>query len=73
MLGQNPNKRVILLSHHDGFDVDPATGAVSRKPLLQRITGELSRVRDWWWYFGHVHAPIMYQRIFFSNNSSVSA
>jgi hypothetical protein len=73
VLGQNPNKRVILLSHHDGFDVNPATGAVSRKPLLQRITGELSRVRDWWWYFGHVHAPIVYQRIFFSNNSSVSA
>jgi hypothetical protein len=73
VLGQNPNKRVILLSHHDGFDVNPATRAVSRKPLLRQVLGEFSRVHDWWWYFGHVHAPIVYQRIFFGNNSSVSA
>ena len=73
VLGQNPNKRVILFTHHDGFDVNPATSAVSRKPLWQQVTREMSRVRDWWWYFGHVHAPIVYQRIFFSNNSSVSA
>jgi hypothetical protein len=72
VLGQNLDKRLILLSHHDGFDVNPAGGAVSRKPLLQQITGELSQVRDWWWYFGHVHAPIVYQRIFFGSNSSAS-
>lgn len=73
VLGQNPNKRVILLTHHDGFDVNPATRAVSRKPLWGGVTGEMSGVRDWWWYFGHVHAPIVYKRIFFRNNSSVSA
>jgi Calcineurin-like phosphoesterase len=73
VLAQNPNKRVILLSHHDGFDVNPVTRAVSRKPLLRQVMGEFSRVQDWWWYFGHVHAPIVYQRIFFGNNSSVSA
>jgi len=73
VLGQNPGKRVILLTHHDGFDVNPATGAVSRKPLLSRVTGEMSHVPDWWWYFGHVHAPIVYDRIFFTKDSSLSA
>jgi Calcineurin-like phosphoesterase len=73
VLRENPDKRVILLSHHDGFDVNPATRAVSRKPLLRQVLGEFSGVHDWWWYFGHVHAPIVYQRLFFANNSTLSA
>lgn len=73
VLARNPLRRVILLSHHDGFDVNPATGAVTRKPLYQQVTGEMRQVQDWWWYFGHVHAPIVYRRLFFNNNSSLSA
>jgi hypothetical protein len=53
--------------------VNPATHAVSRKPSLRQVLGEFSGVHDWWWYFGHVHAPIVYQRLVFANNSSLSA
>ncbi len=73
VLREHGHKRVILLTHHDGFDVNPATGKVSRKPLFQQVSTELSAVRDWWWYFGHVHAGIAYYRLFFGNNSSLSA
>jgi hypothetical protein len=77
-------KRVIILTHHDGFNIDPGSGAVAVKPLWTEMTGclrgnmspsragELIGVRDWWWYWGHVHAPSVYRRIFFSDNSSVS-
>jgi hypothetical protein len=77
-------KRVIVLTHHDGFDIDPGNGALAVKTLWTEMTGcvrghtdpsqsgELVGVHDWWWYWGHVHAPIIYQRIFFSDNSSVS-
>ncbi len=73
VLKQNEGKRVILLTHHHGFDVNPATGAVSRAPLYQRITGEFCNVHDWWWYWGHVHTAIAYWRLYFDNNSSMSA
>lgn len=73
LLKQNAGKRVILLTHHDGFDVNPANGKVSRKPLYQRVTGEFREVQDWWWYWGHVHTAIAYRRLFFDNNSSLSA
>jgi len=73
LLKQNDSKRVILLTHHHGFDVNPASGAVSRAPLYQRVTGEFCNVRDWWWYWGHVHTAIAYSRLDFDNNSSMSA
>jgi hypothetical protein len=77
-------KRVIILTHHDGFDIDPGNGALAVKTLWTEMTGcvrgnmspsgsgELIGIRDWWWYWGHVHAPIVYRRIFFSDKSSVS-
>lgn len=73
VLREHGNKRVILLTHHDGFDVNPGTAKVSRKPLFQQVITEMKAVRDWWWYFGHVHAGIAYCRLFFGNNSSLSA
>jgi len=73
LLRQHAGKRVILLTHHDGFDVNPGLGSVCRKPLYQRVSGELCGVHDWWWYWGHVHAAIAYRRLFFDNNSSMSA
>jgi hypothetical protein len=73
VLRQNPDKRVILLTHHDGFDVDPLSGAVSFKPLYQVVTQHLMGVRDFFWYWGHVHTAIAYQQIALSRNSTFSA
>ena len=73
LLKQHAGKRVVLLTHHDGFDVNPGNGKVSRKPLYQRVTGEFGEVSDWWWYWGHVHTAITYGRLFFDRNSSLSA
>jgi hypothetical protein len=73
LLPAHAGKRVIVLTHHDGFDLNPATGGVCRKPLYQRMTGEFRAVHDWWWYWGHVHTALAYRRLFFDNNSSMSA
>lgn len=73
LLKQHAGKRVIMLTHHDGFDMNPATGQVSLKPLYQQMTGELTGRREWWWYWGHVHAGIAYRRIALSKNSTVTA
>jgi hypothetical protein len=72
LLKEHGHKRVILLTHHDGFDVHPITGKLSRKPLYQQITAQMANVHDWWWYWGHVHGVIAYERIFFDNNSAVT-
>jgi hypothetical protein len=29
-------------------------------------------IKDWWWYWGHVHTVIAYQQIFLPHNSTVS-
>jgi hypothetical protein len=73
LLKENAHKRVIILTHHDGFDVQPVTGKVSRKPLYQQVTAQMATVHDWWWYWGHVHGVIAYERIFFDNNAAVTA
>jgi hypothetical protein len=73
LLARHPGKRVILLTHHDGFDVHPVTGAVTPKPLYGQVTGAMSAVHDWWWYWGHVHAGIAYERIFFAGDAAMTA
>ena len=73
LLKEHGHKRVILLTHHDGFDVHPITGKLSQKPLYQQVTKQMANVRDWWWYWGHVHGVIAYERIFFKDNSAVTA
>src|SRR5262249_41371006 len=72
---KHAGKRVLLLTHHDGFNINPGSGAVARNPLFDEImavmqvhpdpsaTGRTLRAHDWWWYWGHVHAPIVYERI----------
>ena len=65
-------KRVIILTHHDGFDIHPITAKVTPKPLYQQVTGQLTNVHDWWWYWGHVHGVIVYRRIFFPNNAGLT-
>jgi len=72
LLKEHAHKRVIILTHHDGFDVQPVTGKVSRKPLYQQVTAQMASVHDWWWYWGHVHGVIAYERIFFDNNAAVT-
>ncbi len=72
VLKANPNKRVIILTHHDGFDVQPISGTLTRKPLYQQVTAQMANVKDWWWYWGHVHGVIAYERIFFDNNNAVT-
>jgi Calcineurin-like phosphoesterase len=73
LLKQNAGKRVILLTHHDGFDVDPLTGAVTLKPLYQVVIQHLKDVRDFFWYWGHVHTGIAYKQIILNQNSTFSA
>jgi len=73
VLKQNAGKRVILLTHHDGFDVDPLTGAVTFKPLYQVVIQHLKEVRDFFWYWGHVHTGIAYKQIILNRNSTFSA
>jgi hypothetical protein len=72
VLQLHQHKRVILMTHHDGFDVDPSSGKVTIKPLYRQITALMQNVKDWWWYWGHVHTAIAYRRIFFTNNSAVT-
>jgi 3',5'-cyclic AMP phosphodiesterase CpdA len=73
LLKQNAGKRVILLTHHDGFDVDPLTGAITFKPLYQVVIQHLKDVRDFFWYWGHVHTGIAYKQIILNQNSTFSA
>jgi Calcineurin-like phosphoesterase len=72
LLKDQADKRVIILTHHDGFDVHPVTGKLTRKPLYQQMTAQMANVHDWWWYWGHVHGVIAYERIFFDNNAAVT-
>ena len=71
-LGAHAGKRVIILTHHDGFDVNTVTGDLTMKPLYTEMTQIMRGVRDWWWYWGHVHNVAVYQRIALGHNSSVT-
>ena len=71
-LGTHAGKRVILLTHHDGFSVNTLSGELIVRPLYQEVTQIMRDVRDWWWYWGHVHNVVVYERIRLGNNSSVT-
>jgi hypothetical protein len=60
------SKRLILLTHHDGFDVD--VGKVKQKHLFQVMTNFIGNTRDCLWYWGHVHAGIAYKPIQLAQN-----
>lgn len=56
-LGSLPkNKRVIVLSHHEGFDLLGNT----QTALYSQVTGALGRDPDYW-YWGHAHNGIVYK------------
>ena len=69
-LAAHSNMNVIILTHHDGFDIDPYANTVTFKNLFDTLTRELQGVKRWWWYWGHVHAGLAYQSIT-SNQSTV--
>jgi hypothetical protein len=73
LLGANQGKRIILMTHHDGFSVDPASGKVTISPLYRQITSLMQGVRDWWWYWGHVHTVIAYLSVHFGSVSTMTA
>lgn len=54
---------VIILTHHDGFDVDPYAHTVTFENLFHTMTAAMQNVKRWWWYWGHVHAGITYRSI----------
>jgi hypothetical protein len=58
---EHAHKRLIILTHHDGFDVD--VGIVKEKKLFKVIKDAVGNNRDLIWYWGHVHAGIAYNPI----------
>jgi hypothetical protein len=71
-LQANQGKRVIMMTHHDGFSVDPAYGKVTISPLYRQITSLMQEVRDWWWYWGHVHTVNAFESINFGSRSTLT-
>jgi hypothetical protein len=68
-LASHSDMNVIILIHHDGFDIDPYANTVTFKNLFRVMTSELQSVKRWWWYWGHVHAGIAYQSITMNNST----
>lgn len=55
MQGLPKRKKLMVLSHHQGFDI----GAKTQTPLYQPVCQALGRVPDYW-YWGHLHNGIVY-------------
>ena len=55
MQGLPKRKKLMVLSHHQGFDI----GAQHRTALYQPVCDALGRVPDYW-YWGHLHNGIVY-------------
>jgi hypothetical protein len=72
LLASHSDMKVIILTHHDGFDIDPYANTVTFKKLYNLMTQALQGIKKWWWYWGHVHAGVAYQKIV-SNNSALYA
>ena len=59
------NKRVVLLTHHHGLDLDPDPDHRSisiQQPLWDQVMHALDGGPDYW-YWGHVHAGIAYKPV----------
>lgn len=56
-------KRVVLLTHHHGLDIDPERNRVTfERPFWDRVRDVFDGGPDFW-YWGHVHAGIAYDPI----------
>lgn len=54
-------KKIILLTHHDGVDIDRRTNEVHWKPLWDQIVDAMNGAGPDYWYWGHIHAGIAYK------------
>jgi hypothetical protein len=72
LLKSNAGKRVIMLTHHQGFGVNTVTGEITMQPLYNDLTHIMTDVRDWWWYWGHVHNVVVYEQVALANQSSMT-
>jgi hypothetical protein len=70
VLNNNPGKRVIIMTHHDGFSIS-GDSKVTFKPLYREIAALMQGVSEWWWYWGHLHTAIVYSTVSPFHNSSV--
>ena len=68
-LASHSDMNVIILTHHDGFEIDPYANTVTFKKLYNVMTQALRGVKKWWWYWGHVHAGVAYQKIVNGNST----
>lgn len=55
-LAQGCSKRILLLSHHQGYSID----GTSKTALYDQVLNALGREPDYW-YWGHLHNVICYQ------------
>lgn len=55
LLNNAANQKVILLTHHNGLSTDGATTVDLWEQLAPLFAG-----REVWWYWGHLHAGIVY-------------
>jgi hypothetical protein len=72
VLKSNAGKRVIMLTHHDGFGVNTVTGDITMRPLYNDLTHVMTDVRDWWWYWGHAHSVVVYEQVALDNKSTMT-
>jgi len=68
---QHQNKRSIILTHHDAFDV--SRGTAKKKALYNELLSYVGTNRDFFWYWGHVHGGIAYRPVRLSGASRVFA
>jgi len=50
------NKRIIVLSHHEGYDIQ----GVNKGPVYNQLVNALGREPNFW-YWGHLHNAIVYK------------
>jgi hypothetical protein len=53
-------KRIIVMTHHQGFSLEAATGNVTQEALWQQMIDAVGGGGPDFWYWGHVHAGIAY-------------
>jgi len=56
-------KKIILMSHHDGFDVDRRTNEFLAKPLWDQVVNAMGGAGPDYWYWGHIHGAIAYKPV----------
>ncbi len=70
---RSSSKRVIVLTHHQGIDLDPDKGSVSlQQPLWDQVTHAIEGGPDYW-YWGHVHGAIAFAPVAVDGGGSVHA